>query len=732
MRTALLCVLELLALAGPSLGRAHKNELAARQVANNESLYFNSSNLETAFQNRINVTNATTPVTLDITTQSGQRNKTSPLLYGWMFEDINHSGDGGIYAEMICNRAFQGSSVTLGTIEGIPGTSIVGSENPLLPFGPVLTGWAGIGDVRLSLDVLHPLSDTMSVALQVDILSNATGEVGILNYGKCWWGFDVSPQTYNASFYVTQNAGRMARAITGFDVSLRSNVTNQTWAASHIPLDRNVSTTGYDHYESQIVNTAQAPDDNNVFALTMNASEVAGETFYFDFVSLFPETFNNRPNGLRKDLAQAMYDLGPKFLRMPGGNNIEGYSPQTRYRWQDTLGNLTTRKARVGDWEYVNTNGLGLYEYLLWCEDIGMEPLLAIYSGYSLDISGQTGASFPASDIPMFVQDALDELEFCMGSTDTHWGGIRASLGHPEPFQINYVELGNEDFFSPTYSYRFPILYDGINKVYPNITLISTAYQEAGPSTQNVTLPAGSEYDIHYYNTPSFFVDGYNEWDNWRVDTNNSDVTIFIGEYSVFQIDTPSGVVDFSNPPDQHLQIPNLLAALSESVYLLGAEKNPNTVTMSAYAPSFLNLNSPNFTPCLVAFDANPNNTILTVSYYAQQLLNRYRGTETLPINNTKGYVNPLFWVATINEGSAIFLKVVNIAGSASPLTVQFDTSYTSVNGTILTSGSLNDLNTLDHPKAVVPKPASVPTQSGKSFTWSVPAFSLTVLQFNI
>jgi alpha-N-arabinofuranosidase len=199
-------------------------------------------------------------------------------------------------------------------------------------------------------------------------------------------------------------------------------------------------------------------------------------------------------------LAEALYDIKPKFLRCPGGNNIEGQSIESRWKWWETLGPLENRPGRVGDWGYYNTDGLGLMEYLYWCEDMEMEPLLAVYAGYSLD-----GTSYPLSHMDEVLDEVLGQLEFCLGDVSTKWGSYRAELGHPEPFAIRYVEIGNEDFFSSTYPYRFNYLYPALKQAYPDITFLSTAYNENANGTLNpysnytIDLPANSGWDYHIY-----------------------------------------------------------------------------------------------------------------------------------------------------------------------------------------------------------------------------------------
>ncbi|KAF2431603.1 glycoside hydrolase [Tothia fuscella] len=676
-------------------------------------------------------------VVLDVSLRNvTMRNATAPYLYGLMFEDINHSGDGGIYAELLTNRAFQGSDVKLGQTPGLDGDVIVQSENPRLPTGPVLTGWQAIGNVRLSLDKLHPLSDSLPTAMQIDIPKNATGEVGFANHG--WWGMDVSPQNFTVSFYVLANAPRKKNSSpTDFNISLRSNTTGEIWATTTAKrID--VPTVDYYQINATIVNTKTAPNTNNTFVITMNATQVAGQTFYFSMFSLFPETFKGRKNGLRKEIAQAFYDMKPKFLRFPGGNNLEGISTQTRWKWFKTIGPLKDRPGRPGDWNYYNTDGLGLLEYLQWCEDMEIEPVLAIYAGFSLDVFGQEGTSYPSDQMrTTILKEALDELEYCMGNASTTYGALRAIHGHPEPFSIKFIEIGNEDWFSDTYPERWEILYGGLKKAYPNITYISTTFNEHKNYT--IKLPPGTMWDTHHYEEPQYFLRNFNFYDNWQNSTNNTDVGVLLGEYSVYQVNTPSGIINWgSQAPvdkDAHVTYPRMISAIAEGVYALGGERNPSVVKMSSYAPSLQNLNGYQWTPNMIVFDAG--NVVLSPSYWQQWLFARYRGKQTLPVTNSKGDFNPLFWAASVEEGEqVVYVKVINAGAATVPLTVNIDSGYSGVNGTILTSNDIDDFNFFGNKTVVVPKPLvgldadGLGTVNG-TFKWDVPRWSITVLQFN-
>ncbi|KAL2063106.1 hypothetical protein VTL71DRAFT_6178 [Oculimacula yallundae] len=675
-------------------------------------------------------------VSLSILTESGVKNATAPSLYGWMFEDINHSGDGGLYGELLVNRAFEGSDVTFGTIPGFTGNSITWQENKFVPSGPVITGYKALGNATIRLDSYRALSHSHQTVLAVDIPTTAntsTTPVGFANMG--WWGIPVSPQTYNVSFFVYPSQFRNQNNLnTSITVSLQSNLTGEIFASTIIPA-QSWNVVNYTHVTAQIVSEVHAPNSNNTLAITFDPKAAAGHTYYFDQISLFGETFKGYKNGLRKDLGEHIYDMKPKFLRWPGGNNLEGYSFQTRWKWWETLGPLEERWARPGNWNYYNTNGMGILEFLEWTESMEMENILGIFSGYSLaDGNGRNAAEYPSTEEAMYpvLKEALDELEFCMGSTSTYWGAKRAEYGHPEPFKIQYIEIGNEDWFAKAYPFRFKYLYDGLKAAYPDIILISSAFDEN--SGYKVKLPPGSMWDTHSYKEPKYFIDHFDYFDNWQERTNNTNVTIMVGEYSVYQVDTPSGSVNFSNPPDLHVSYPRMVSALAEGVYLLGAERNPNVVKLTSYAPSLQNWNWYNWTPNLIAFDADPAHTVLSTSYYLQKLFNAYRGTESVEVKNTKGDFGDLFWASSVDEGK-VFLKIINTNGTVVPLTVDLESEWTTVNGTILANPDPNGYNYKNNATAIVPRPLNLTENQADStdcWRWNVPAYSITVLQFNL
>lgn len=316
-----------------------------------------------------------------------------------------------------------------------------------------------------------------------------------------WWGFDVRPQTYNVSFYVLGNWPRNLGNKTTFTVSFRSNTTDEVFAQSTIS-DVDVPYIDFLQLNTTLTPERAAQDSNNKFVISMNGEEVDGFTFYFNLVSVFPETYKGYQNGLRNDIASAFADIKPRFLRFPGGNNLEGYSPAQRWNWRKNIGPLAERRGRVGDWTYYNTDGLGLLEYLEWTEAMNITAVLAVYAGFSLDVWGQNGASYPPNRMNEILQDALDEIEYAMGDESTTYGALRCQHGHPEPFKVTHIEIGNEDWFSSTYPYRFEALYNGLKAKYPDLIYISSAFNENDQYT--IDLPAGSMWDFHQYQEPSW------------------------------------------------------------------------------------------------------------------------------------------------------------------------------------------------------------------------------------
>ena len=288
-------------------------------------------------------------------------------------------------------------------------------------------------------------------------------------------------------------------------ISLVSNLTNDTFGSVNVPVSSTKDS--WTQFNYTLSPSKAAPNSNNTFVLTFNNAGATDGSLDFNLISLFPPTYNNRPNGNRADLMQALAGLSPSFLRLPGGNNLEGNDPPYLWYWNETIGPLVDRPGRPGTWGYENTDGLGLIEYLQWCQDLNMEPILAVWGGEYLD-----GTIISNDTIQTYVQYALDELEFLMGDASTTLGAKRIALGYSEPFQINYVEVGNEDNLNnglDSYQdYRFPAFYDAISAAYPNITIIASTIA-LDP------FPGNSSGDYHQYTRPDYFVSQFNFFDNY-------------------------------------------------------------------------------------------------------------------------------------------------------------------------------------------------------------------------
>ena len=348
---------------------------------------------------------------LDVT-NSSLGGETFPTQYGAMFEDINHSGDGGIYAELIQNRAFQANSLEEATI----------------------APWFGVGGAVLTLRDYNSLSTALPFYVNVAAnRANASGRVGLANPG--WWGIDVRPQLYIGSFFV------MGKYDGDFRVTLGSNPTSDAWATTTVQAKSSRNSWTKVHYTLQP--NVTAPNSNNTLSITFDSASAADGSLNFELLSLFPPTYKDRKNGLRVDLMEALGGLSGSYLRFPGGNNLEGNGPKngsTRWIWNQTIGPLQDRPGRLGTWGYYNTDGLGLHEFFDWCEDLDLEPVYAIFSGYYLG-----GEIVLQDQLQPYIDEALNSIEYITGNTNTYYGAMRAKNGHPKPWKLNYIEIGNED-----------------------------------------------------------------------------------------------------------------------------------------------------------------------------------------------------------------------------------------------------------------------------------------------
>jgi alpha-N-arabinofuranosidase len=412
--------------------------------------------------------NAVPAFTIDASRPAG---KVSPRLYGLMTEEINHGYDGGLYAELIQNRAFMDD-----TNAPVHWSVVSGHDS----------------GANIALDPANPLNDKLTTSLRLNVSNAAKGSpAGVANEG--YWGIPVQPKTtYRAAIWVKAAASGLGP----MTLSIVSEDGSTVYAAGKIPQ----LGTNWNHYEVTLETGNVTPTDRAKFALTL---EQPG-TVWLGMVSLFPPTWNDRPNGLRKDLMQMLVDLKPKFLRFPGGNCLEGNTIESRFEWKKTLGPIEQRAGHMCPCGYRSSDGMGLMEFLHWSEDMGAEPVLAVYAGYSLD--GKYVKAGP--DLEPYVQDALDEIEYVIGDTDTTWGAQRAKDGHPAPFNLHYVEVGNEDWFdkAKTYDARYTQFHDAIRAKYPQLKLISTIAKDQ-PEDMRVRSRKPDMLDEHYYSVTNEFLE---------------------------------------------------------------------------------------------------------------------------------------------------------------------------------------------------------------------------------
>jgi alpha-L-arabinofuranosidase len=498
----------------------------------------------------------------------------SPSLYGIFFEEINLAGDGGLYGELIRNRSFEESTMPI--------------------------HWKlvqeGVAEGQMSIDSIYVMSEKNTHYLKLKVLQALEGYVGIANEG--YWGIPVKKGAeYDLSLCALTPDG----------------INRSLVAVLEAPDERVVAKVIIDTLRSdwkQFKVTMVGLDDCPNARLVIRASEPG--VILFDVVSLFPKkTFKARQNGLRQDLAKMLDDLSPSFVRFPGGCWVEGDNLGLSYRWKQTIGDVADRRYQYNIWQYWSTNGLGFHEYLQLCADLGAEPLFVINVGMSHH------GVVPMADMKEWVQDALDAIEYANGPADSRWGSKRAKNGHPAPFNLKYMEIGNENG-GPDYAERYALFHDAIKAKYPELHLITNVW-DGYPKNRSVEF-----IDEHYYSSPEFFINNADRYDTY----DRSGPKIYVGEYAV----------------TQRCGKGNLLAALGEAAFMTGMERNADIVRLSSYAPLFANVNYKKWNPDLINFDASTSYG--TPSYYVQKMFSGNRGDiilqSTLQIHEPPPEVLPI------------------------------------------------------------------------------------------
>ncbi|MHB1458740.1 MAG: alpha-L-arabinofuranosidase C-terminal domain-containing protein [Armatimonadota bacterium] len=508
----------------------------------------------------------------------------SPLLYGIFYEDINHAADGGIYAELIRNRSFEdtlapdGCTVCDGIMRTPGGWETKFNDSNDIP------GWNMTVDAPaeglVSLDSKVIINDANPRSLKVDVNCSNGGSVSIANEG--YWGIRLDEGAkYKLSFFAKTD-----RPSTSVTASLQS-ADGKRYASQTID-----GITGrWDQYECILISSVSDKDGRLVITTADTGA------LWLDVVSLFPEaTWKRRDNGLRADLMQMLADMKPAFVRFPGGCFVEGITPDTAFQWKNTIGPIHERKGHWNLWGYRTTNGLGYHEYLQMCEDLHAEPMYVFNCG--MTCQARKGGAVPAEELDKWIQDALDAVEYANGPVESTWGSERAKAGHPEPFNMRFMEIGNENF-GPDYEERYKKFYDALKDHYPEIRLITNAPVSGTPM---------EILDEHYYSDPKFFLSNWTKYDTY----DRQGPEIYVGEYAC---------------TDRCGQ-GNLAAALGEAAFMMGMERNADVVKMSSYAPLFVNLNDRTWNPDAICFDNS--NCYGTPSYHVQTMFAQNRPDETL------------------------------------------------------------------------------------------------------
>ena len=509
--------------------------------------------------------------------------KVSPSLWGIFYEEINHAGDGGIYAELVQNRAFEEMQVAAGaSMEGDQMVTPKGFKHGKW-YKTELHAWSPVaGDgakVSIALDDTNPLNDQTPHSMRLEV-SQVGARAGVANEG--YWGMSIKTgEAYDLSFY----------ARTGSEQTVTAQLESADGKAVYARADVAGVSGKWQRYACKLSATGTDPRAR----LTLCVSKPG--TVWFDVVSLFPKTYKNRPNGMREDLVGKLRDLKPAFFRFPGGCVVEGVTLENRIQWKRTIGDIASRPGRWDLWGYHNTEGMGFHEYLQLCEDLGSEPMYVVNAGLSCAFRSEEAVT-RMDDLQPYIQDTLDALDYANGPATSQWGALRAKHGHPEPFKIKYVEIGNENS-GPKYFQNYRPFYDAIKAKYPEVITIADCPIPNAP----VEI-----IDEHYYVAPQWFFANERKYDTY----DRKGPKIYVGEYAV----------------NNNVGSGNLLGALSEAAFMIGMERNSDIVTMASYAPLFENVNNRAWAVNLIRFDSS--RSIGRSSYHVQTMFSAHRPDVTL------------------------------------------------------------------------------------------------------
>ncbi len=610
-----------------------------------------------------------------------------PTMYGIFFEDINFGADGGLYAELIKNRSFE-------------------FENPF-------SGWVPFGNVTVQTkDPAFPRNPHYA---RLSYTGQITG-TGLDNEGFRGIAI-VKGEKYDLSFYArtSNNKGKSENDTVRVELI---NQGNNIFYTEKI----GVNSAKWTKYTLSI-----AADGSCSKARLRLWLETPG-TIDMDHVSLFPQkTFNNDPNGLRPDLAQALKDLHPGVFRFPGGCIVEGTTRATRYQWKNTVGPVENRPTNINRWnytfpykkfpDYYQSYGLGFYEYFRLAEEIGAEPLPVLNCGLSCQFENDpdTKENCAVKDLQPYIQDALDLIEFANGPVTSKWGKLRSDMGHPDPFHLKLLSVGNEQW-SKLYIERLEPFVKAIRAKYPDIRIIGGAGPYSDGEEFDYLWPEMRRLQVnlvdeHFYKSPEWFLRNARRYDNY----DRKGPKVFAGEYAC-------------HVEGQHN---NFYSALCEAAFMTGFERNADVVNLCTYAPLFARIDAWQWRPDLIWFD---NLRIAkTPNYYVQQLYGMNKGTRVLPLTangQTLAGEEGIYATAALDEPTGdIIVKIANVNIQARRLSLTLDGLASGKHaGTLIRMNSTNLSleNTLDKPNEILPSTSEI-TTDGNKLGMTLPPLSFSV-----
>ena len=620
-----------------------------------------------------------------------------PTMWGIFFEDINQGADGGLYAELIKNRSFE--------------------------FTKPLMGWTVQGKGVKEGDVLvinrKEENSTNPRFIRVNARNVAKGDFNMVNEGFHGMGIKQGLR-YDFSLMYRQQ-------IPGVKIHVQLlNAAGQ--GIGDTVLAPSATDTGW--HKQSVSFHATATE----LKATCRISCEGNGTIDLDMISLFPsDTWKKRAGGMRADMVQMLADMKPGFIRFPGGCIVEGFDLSQRYRWKNTIGPVEARQLIINRWnyefthrpapDYFQTFGLGFYEYFQLAEDIGAEPLPILNCGMACQFN--SAELVPLDELDPYVNDALDLIEFANGAADSRWGKIRASMGHPAPFHLKMMGIGNENW-GPQYVERLKIFTKAIKARYPDMKLVNSSGTD--PMGERFDLLNGELrkmnadiIDEHYYSRPDWFMKNAKRYDSYP----RTGVKVFAGEYAAQSDKTVS--VDNRN---------TWLTALSEAAFMTGLERNADVVNMASYAPLFAHVEGWQWTPDLIWL--NNLHTYGTPDYYVQKLYSVNKGTTTLPITRNNVVIagqDSLYAAAALDAATnEVIIKLVNVSGKPQTHVITLEGKNSTsplARLTVLQSGDLGSVNSFEDPQLVAPKESTVSIK-GSTLPLTLAPYSFTLVRVKI